>query len=313
MMTNAALSRPPDGDDVARAIETLLLSISNFEGAEASGTSLASVHATKIRAAIDRHGPLQLILPAFPAKAANREKTIGDLPDFGEALALWRLERLCADIQQVHAPGATVVVCSDGRVFNDLVGVTDDNVSAYATALKQMVRELGFGSIAFFDLDGAMPRLPFAEMRGALVATFGDSLEHLRARARDDERTKRLFNGIHRFVFEDRLVQAPHKSRNQLRTESRALAYQVVQRSNAWSRLVETRFPDAIRLSIHPQLAGAHKIGIRMIEAESRWATPWHNVALLQDGRFRLVKQAEAIAAGARLHYWEDKYAYYAA
>jgi hypothetical protein len=50
-----------------------------------------------------------------------------------------------------------------------------------------------------------------------------------------------------------------------------------------------------------------------MVDAENRWATPWHNVALLKDGRWQLVKRADAVSAGASLRYWENKYPYYAA
>jgi pyoverdine/dityrosine biosynthesis protein Dit1 len=120
-----------------------------------------------------------------------------------------------------------------------------------------------------------------------------------------------MFNGIHRFIFEDRLVLEKGKSRNRIREESKEIAYRVIQRSNAWSSLVENLFPSALRLSIHPQLSTSPKIGFRLVDCENAWGTPWHNVALLGRNGFRLVKRKEAEDKGATLAHFGGKYAYF--
>ena len=93
----------------------------------------------RIRGFIDRGEKIQLVLPAFPAKSPNPEKTCGSLPDLGEVLGLQRLERMCAQIESAYSPGAEVVVCSDGRVFSDLVRVTDADVSQYREGIKEII------------------------------------------------------------------------------------------------------------------------------------------------------------------------------
>ena len=120
-----------------------------------------------------------------------------------------------------------------------------------------------------------------------------------------------MFNGIHRFLFEDRLALEPGKSRNRVREESKELAYHVIQRSNAWSALVERSFPQALRLSIHPQFSAAPKIGFQLVNCENIWGTPWHNVALLGQSGFRLVKRKEAEALGAQRALAHGKYVYF--
>lgn len=62
---------------------------------------------------------IPMVLPAFPFKSPNRkEKVIGSLPDLGEELALMHLNGLCESIAEIYEPGATVVITSDGLVYN---------------------------------------------------------------------------------------------------------------------------------------------------------------------------------------------------
>jgi pyoverdine/dityrosine biosynthesis protein Dit1 len=60
-----------------------------------------------------------MILPAFPFKSPNaRDKVLGNMPDFGEELALSHLNGLCQNIADVYEPGANVYISSDGLVYN---------------------------------------------------------------------------------------------------------------------------------------------------------------------------------------------------
>jgi Pyoverdine/dityrosine biosynthesis protein len=62
---------------------------------------------------------VQMVLPAFPFKSPNRkDKVLGNMPDLGEELALMHLNGLCESIAEVYEPGATVVIASDGLVYN---------------------------------------------------------------------------------------------------------------------------------------------------------------------------------------------------
>lgn len=255
--------------------------------------------------------PLLFVLPAFPAKSSNPDKTLGILPDMGEWLGLAKLQRLMEEISSLYTPGARVLICSDGRVFSDLVGVEDAHVDLYGGALRVLVEQENFNRIDFFALEDMFGHLDGTAMRRELVINYADSPDVIREQILDDENERRLFNGVHRFVFEDRLARAEAYSRNKLRQLTKQTAYEVIQRSHAWSRLVEKKFPSAIRLSIHPQMAQAPKLGFQLVPSDNRWRTPWHSVALYQDGQFRLVSHREARECGGQIKLHRSLYPYF--
>ncbi|MFD0527248.1 L-tyrosine/L-tryptophan isonitrile synthase family protein [Kitasatospora arboriphila] len=79
----------------------------------------------------------------------------------------------------------------------------------------------------------------------------------------------------------------------------RRRAYEVVRRSRAWGALIEEHHPRAVRLSIHPQRAGAEKFGLRLLDAADPWTTPWHSCVVHHpDGRRELMHRAEAERLG---------------
>lgn len=62
---------------------------------------------------------IEMCLPAFPFKSSNKTyKVLGRLPDKAEELALARLESICQRIESIYPPGATIMIISDGLVYN---------------------------------------------------------------------------------------------------------------------------------------------------------------------------------------------------
>ncbi|GAB3638678.1 hypothetical protein GCM10027422_42680 [Hymenobacter arcticus] len=86
-----------------------------------------------------------------------------------------------------------------------------------------------------------------------------------------------------------------------MKEESKEVAYEVIQRSNAWTRLLAQEFPHALRLSIHPQHPHSDKIGLRITRAIDDWLTPWHGVVLLRANDYVLMKRHQAEELGAQL------------
>jgi pyoverdine/dityrosine biosynthesis protein Dit1 len=236
-------------------------------------------HLDEVRQFVAAAAPIELVLPAFPAKSPSPKKTLGTLPDLAEELALDHLQHLCDEIEDVYPRGARLHICSDGRVFADLVGVSDEAVRAYGRALET---HLG-PSLSTFSLDdlGELELEPLSLIEA--------------------HTSPALFNGIQRFLFEDRVALEPRKSRSQVRRECRDLAYRVIQRSEAWGRLVAKYFPHALRLSIHPQPPHAAKIGVQLTDDDAGWLTPWHAVAVKEGDHFRLMHRDAAEALGAHL------------
>ena len=265
----------------------------------------------KIEAFIAKALPVHLILPAFPAKSPNPRKTVTNRPDYGEVLALTKLNKLCDRIAQIYSPWAYLTICSDGRVFSDVVQVSDGSVDVYGREIRGIIDDLKLDNLKTFSLDDVFSAHNYNLMRDRLVAEFAETTDSLRARVKADDDAKLLFNGIHRFMFEDQSALFPEKTKNSLREHSKVLAYEVIRRSNAWSRLVENKFPEALRLSIHPQSVHSTKIGVRLMPSNDRWRTPWHSVTVFDGHDYFLTPREQAEAAGGILSYADDKYPYY--
>lgn len=279
--------------------------------------SCQSPHLAKVIAAVQAAKSIVFVLPAFPGKSPNLSKVLSPLPDMAEQLALQFLQQLCEKIKNIYAPGAKIILCSDGRVFSDIIGMREGNVTSYQQELDKMISELGLSYISTFNLDafaegdekGEDKSKDFVQMRRQLMKDFGTPLELLREKVlrgskpschAEDEDANRMYCGIARFLVEDATFPGQTKSRSTIQKECREKAYQVINRSNAWSELISQRFPEAVRLSIHPQACGSKKLGISLVGTDS-WMTPWHGVAVKTNKDFKLLKRAEAETLGAQL------------
>jgi pyoverdine/dityrosine biosynthesis protein Dit1 len=274
----------------------------------------SSPHLPKIISAVKENKPVTFVLPAFPGKSPNTEKVLGHLPDYAEKLSLNFLGKLCQRIKSFYQPGINIILCSDGRVFSDVVGIKESNVTAYQVELEKLIKEMSLLDISTFNLDDVYRQLNFVQMRDELMQRYGKSLDFLQSKIRngtklsasiDEQESNRMYRGIIRFLFEDSQHSEQTKSRTAILNESRSKAYEVIRRSNAWSDLIAEHFPEAVRLSIHPQTCGAKKLGIRLIGNES-WMTPWHGVAVESEQGYILLKRSEAEALGAKLIYFAD-------
>jgi pyoverdine/dityrosine biosynthesis protein Dit1 len=131
-----------------------------------------------------RGAPLELVLPSFPAKAPSAAKVLGRLPDKAEEVALRSVAAFCDAIAAIYPPGARFTICSDGRVFGDLVGVSDADVSEYTRHLRAMIDGLGLRPISVYTLDDAYPDLdPDLDldcMRARLIEDHGIPVEEVR-------------------------------------------------------------------------------------------------------------------------------------
>lgn len=274
----------------------------------------SSLHLPKIISAVKKNQPVTFVLPAFPGKSPNPEKVLGYLPDYAEKLSLRFLENLCQGIKKFYKPGIKIILCSDGRVFSDVVGMKESSVTAYQVELDRLINQMLLSDILTFNLDDFYKKLNFIQMRDELMKSYQESLDFLRSKicngakpaaSLDEQEAHRMYCGITRFLFEDALHSGQTKSRSAIQKEARYKAYEVIRRSNAWSKLIAEHFPEAVRLSIHPQTCGSQKLGIRLIGNES-WMTPWHGVAVESNQGYLLLKRSEAEALGAQLIYSAD-------
>lgn len=309
-------SRPAMAADLARQIVETIFSRRRLlpDQGETSFECEAEPHLAKVHDAIRRQRPVRLVLPAFPAKSPSRLKTLSHLPDHGEELALISLSALADRIAELYPPGAQILICSDGRVFADVVRIPDPDVTAYNRALRDFAAEQGLNNLEFFDLDDVYPQMSdYVALREELLILYGEPLTTLQQRCRTEAEAVEMYRGITRFVFEDflGLPDFAGQSRNAVQRLARASAYRVIQRSNAWGRLLADRFGDAVRLSIHPQFRRSEKIGVNLIDGGDCWATPWHAVVLKRGDQVSLVQRWEAESMDANLVFKNGRPSYF--
>lgn len=252
-------------------------------------------HMDKIERMVSKGQAIHMILPAYPGKSPNRDKTLSKLPDLSEKHSIDNLGELCREISEVYPPGAKICICSDGYVFSDLVRIPDSDVHAYTEAIKDYYQLHYPAHFEFFDIKDAVPQLSCLDaMREELMVCHGESLVTLTDKARAEKETKSMYQGITRFLFEDfcGLNEFAEHSKTQIQKTAKRLSLRVIQRSNAWSDLLEDIYPDSLRLSIHPQFDESAKIGIHMAQTDDCWRTPWHSVALKQGDQIRLHKRS---------------------
>ncbi|MDI9888922.1 isocyanide synthase family protein [Streptomyces sp. HNM0645] len=291
------LTTAADARTVATAVLNLLLPHHRTADVRSAPAGAFPHQLRQIGGHVRRNEPIVLTLPGFPCKSPNPAKVLGRLPDQGERLSLAFLNSLCARIGEVHAPGARVVICSDGHVFGDLVRVPDEHVDAYSDELGRLISELRLDHLSVFDLRDVLGDLPNPAKRAWVHDRYAPGLDELRCEVRTDEHTLALYRGITRFLLDDTADFAG--TRSALQRECRRRAYGVIQRSRAWGALVAEHHPRSVRLSIHPQPAGAPKFGIRLLDAPDAWTTPWHSAALRRaDGTWSLLPRTEAAGLG---------------
>ena len=259
-------------------------------------------HLKKVEEAIKEQRPISFVLPAFPGKSPNLAKVLGPLPDMAEEQALIFLNELCNQVKQLYAFGAKILLCSDGRVFSDVIGMKEEDVTNYQQELRQMIQKHHLTNLSTFSLDELQEGNSFSEMRQDLMQKHGQSVESLQEKVRrggtgsqdpDDIESHRIYCGITRFLLEDSMHPGQTKSKSAIQKDCRLRAYEVIRRSNAWSELIEENFRHAVRLSIHPQTCGSKKLGIQLIGTQS-WMTPWHGVAVETSDGYVLMKRCEA-------------------
>ncbi len=308
-------------ENLARRIVNIVLQYRRFHSSESMCAlpcaSCESPHLQRIMDAIRNSKPINFVIPGFPGKSSNLCKVLSPLPDMAEIIALEFLQNLCKQIYEVYSYGAIIVICSDGRVFSDIVGMSEANITAYQQGVRHIIQERNLNYLSTFNLDQVYndeKDRNFDEIRKELLMRFGAPAEVLRNKVlrastksgnREDEEAYRIYLGITQFLVDDSTYPGQTKTQTEIQQDCQLRAYDIIRRSNAWTKLVGLHFPEAVRLSIHPQSCGSSKIGIRLVGDET-WMTPWHGVAVKTKNGFVLMKRTEAEDAGAQLIYTED-------
>ncbi|EOD45897.1 putative pyoverdine dityrosine biosynthesis protein [Neofusicoccum parvum UCRNP2] len=297
---------------------------------QASGWIGKPMFMKKVMQQLEKGQAIRMILPAFPWKSINKvDKVTGVLPDLGEELALARLNQLCEDIKSVYPLGGEIHIATDGALFDDAVGISDEETWAYGEGLMEIVRSKGYDKhikmLRIMDIAGLVTSgqildksLYFslvAQCRTNLINTYGRTEEEVREMMRDDPDTLSTYCGFVRFLESDlrhSAVAKAAKSGNAYRKCVKKVAIQMMIRAESFTKMLQDKCPDYVRLSIHPS-SGAVKLSVPLIiQGSGEFArTPWHSsVAVALDGSYSTV-HAKDVRDTHSLVYREDGQAYY--
>ncbi|KAI0172917.1 Pyoverdine/dityrosine biosynthesis protein-domain-containing protein [Hypoxylon sp. FL1284] len=287
---------------------------------------LAHVHA---RVAANKR--ILMSLPAFPFKSPNdTAKVLGRLPDKAEEFALAHLDGLCAAIENIYAPGATLMIVSDGLVYNDLLGVPDRDVWAYGEALRALRTRKNFRHIEFcrlkdivhVDVPDKLDEIRYVanatNFRVALLQQYKDPKYNVSLSISENEDTCLTYRGYIKFLETDLQHVYPvgeGRSKSSYKRGIEYIAKQMLTRGDVFARAVRERFPDRLRLSIHPS-TGKNKISVSLLPTTTSFTTPWHcSIGFSLDGtvvtghrsRFEDDPAFELVKEDGRPSYFREK------
>lgn len=262
--------------------------------AEAPCPACLALHLPRIQYFIAQGLPVHLLLTGFGAKSPNPERVLGELPDLAEEQALLALQGLCDEISAIYPAGARLTICADGRVNADLLGIGDEAISRYGRALDQLIEKLGLPALERFSLEDLYDGQACEAARKQLSQSYAYPLGG--ERSADSQARQARCAVLRRELAAELPELRP--------AQAEALARALLQRGQAWSRLLGQCFPQALRLSARPEDPHADTIGIALSPAKGSadaWIAPWQGVALLGPEGWRLLPRSEAEALGARL------------
>lgn len=263
----------------------------------------------KVKAQLVKKQAIRLILPAFPWKSINKvDKVTGILPDLGEELALYRLNQMCEDIKTIYYFGGQVFIATDGLVFDDVVGIADEDTWAYGEGLVDMARRHGLSNIRLmrvmdimgYTYDKALDKELYmslaANCRRDIIDSYGRTEDEVRWMMKHDPDTLLTYCGFIRFLETDLRfspITAATKaiSGSQYRKTVKKVAIQMMIRAESFTKLLQMHCADYVRLSIHPS-TGSAKLSIPLIvQGSGKFPrSPWHSsLAISVDGHYSTV------------------------
>ncbi|KAJ5228636.1 hypothetical protein N7489_009344 [Penicillium chrysogenum] len=286
----------------------------------------------KLKINITANQPITMVLPAFPWKSPNQNKVLGDGADLGEEIGLAKLNHLCEDISKVYPYGARLILICDGPVYNDLVGVPDDEYYDYGIELRKIAHEKHFSPIQFIRLinllglgDGEkMSKADYLRLvptcREKLMSpTYLDPRFDIDHELETNPDTKTTYESYFGRISEDLrwakgfdpLVAADPAL---YAAEVSKMAKTMINRLIAYEAVINATLGKYIRLSIHPSL-GRNKISVPLLrQGELFGDMPWHaSVVVLSNGEIKtgrsqeFRKSYEVVMRHGRPYYFRER------
>lgn len=119
---------------------------------------------------------------------------------------------------------------------------------------------------------------------------YGSDVAAMRAEIKASKELAYTYAGFSRFLANDRNWAAEGvSSKSQVKKKCQAIAREMMCRNRAFSTLIEERYPQHIRLSIHGHPNSGPKFGVRLTRDMPDCVTPWHNCVVILSNSERVL------------------------
>lgn len=137
------------------------------------------------------------------------------------------------------------------------------------------------------------------DMRQQLMDKYGKTMDQVCKLISADEDTRILYCGMKQFMANDKLWPEG-MSKRQLDKEVSEIAKRMILRNQAYSNLINDRFPYPVRLSIHKGTNAGKKYSVNLVSCSDGWSSPWHRAVVLRENgdRYELITKADAETQG---------------
>lgn len=240
---------------------------------------------------------ITLVLPSFPFKSNNRDLTISSEPDLGEYLALSNLNSICELIRKIYSYGVRLIIASDGRLYSDLVFVSDRDVELYRARVMKINNRISKDSaLVWYSLDDGLinHNCQNKDIREVLVEEYGISMNEVSDKIKTDSDYLRLYIGFKGFALGEIMAQNLQCSKRERIRKAKSIAENMMERNFANAKLLKENFPDMIRLSVKHHNTTKGIYGINLLPNHTDIGTPWLNsVVLTKDKSYAYRKSRE--------------------
>lgn len=181
----------------------------------------------------------------------------------------------------------------------DLLSVPDLDVWKYGETLRTMARTKQFEHLQFarsndllhINTSESMTEMTYMDnvsrYRSSLIEKFGQPDWDVSKEISKEGDTCLTYRGYIKFLMTDLehvYPLGPARSKKEFKRSLEHIAKQMLCRGQAFAQAVRDKFPNHVRLSIHPSIEQS-KIPISLLPTDTSFTTPWHcAVAFALDG-----------------------------
>lgn len=253
---------------------------------------------------LSKHGRLLFVLPGCPFKDQNRFRVpySASSVDFSEISFLIRLHNMIQALYQVHPYGGQAIILSDGRLYQDIFKISNNDVEEYQWRLKYFRNVLNIqGDVSIIDLkemierandDGEIDRI-VSHIKNVISTQhcqqpyFRSLLQGMKWNMNSKDILKDLCDTDAWMVLKfDRSTIGKElleiwDTYEKMALDA-ALEYAAVNLMLKWTDLIKKFFPEAIRCTVHPkkdQFALAMNYAWNGVAWSEKWPTNLKNIS----------------------------------